>query len=143
MSTRYAQRRTHYGHKGAVLVITLVIMVALAAITTSLLYLISTQLKGAAYDVQSAKAFWVAEAGLEQYLYLLSTEETYRDTYPDLAAPLGDGSFAISGVTRNGDTYTIPSTGTVEAISRTVTRSALVETNGGVTVTLQNDWNET
>ncbi|MBL7091806.1 MAG: general secretion pathway protein GspK [Candidatus Omnitrophica bacterium] len=51
--------------RGVVLFLTFVIMITLTAITVIFLYMTSTQLRGSAYDVANAEAFWLAEGGAQ------------------------------------------------------------------------------
>ena len=59
--------------KGAVLILTFIMMTTLTAITVAFLYMSSTQLKGSGYDVASSKALWLAEAGIQKAIWNLKT----------------------------------------------------------------------
>ena len=109
-------------NKGAVLILTFIIMVTLTAITTGFLFMTSTQLRGSAYDVASSKALWIAEAGLQQAIYQIKNDSDYRDSPAAINENLGDGSFSVS-VSEDGNAYTITSTGTVDTLNRKVTQS--------------------
>jgi Tfp pilus assembly protein PilX len=61
-----------FNKKGVVLILTFIIMTTLAATTVAFLYLTSTQNRSTGYDVANAKAFWLAEAGLQRGLWELS-----------------------------------------------------------------------
>ena len=109
-------------NKGAVLILTFIIMVTLTAITTGFLFMTSSQLRGSAYDVASSKALWIAEAGLQQAIYQIKNDSDYRDSPAAINENLGDGSFSVS-VSEDGNAYTITSTGTVDTLNRKVTQS--------------------
>jgi len=116
-------------------------MVTLTTITTAFLYMISLQTKVRGHDINNAKALWLAEAGLQRYMYLLTNDATYRATYPDLSASLGDGSYAVTAtyaVVDEVDTYSLVSTGTVGDFSRKVTQDAVV-TSGALDRTIHAD----
>lgn len=112
-------------NKGAVLIMTFIIMVTLSAITLGFLFMTSHQLRGSAYDIASAKAFWLAEAGIQDVIQKLTSSSTFRDspTTP-VTGSLGQGTYSVS-VTKNDTTYTLTSTGTVDVISRKITMSVV------------------
>ena len=59
--------------RGVVLIMTFIIMATLTAMTAGFLFMTSTQLKGSGYDTVSAKALWLAEAGLQKAVWNLKT----------------------------------------------------------------------
>jgi hypothetical protein len=92
----------------------------------------SVQLKGSGYDLASSKAFWLAEAGLQKYIYLLKNDENYRSNYPDLNESLGNGSYLVQASYDVGsNTYTLISTGTVGVLNRKLQQSVVVTSSGG------------
>jgi len=109
-------------NKGVVLILTFIIMATLTAITTGFLFMTSSQLRGSAYDVASSKALWIAEAALQQAIYQIKNDSDYRDSPTTIDANLGDGSYSVSA-NKNGATYTLTSTGTVDTLNRKVTQS--------------------
>jgi len=112
-------------NRGAVLIMTFIIMVTLAAMTAGFLFMTSGQLRGSAYDVASSKSFWLAEAGLQDVIQKLTSSSTFRDspTTP-VTGSLGQGTYSVS-VTKNDTTYTLASTGIVDVISRKITMSVV------------------
>lgn len=110
-------------HKGAVLILTFIVMTTLAAITAAFLYMTSIQTKGAGYDIVSSKALWLAEAGLQKALYTLKNDANYQNTPYLITGNLGDGAYSVSA-TKNGSIYTFTSTGTVSVMSRQIRASA-------------------
>lgn len=123
--------RSRKRKKGVTLLLTLIIMTTLAVVVTAFLYMVSVQTKGAGYTIDSAKAFWLAEAGIQQVIYKLKTDGAYRTTpSPNpLTGTLGTGSYSVS-VVKNASTYTLTSTGTVEGLSRTIEQS-IIAVEGG------------
>lgn len=111
--------------KGSVLILTFIIMITLTAITVGFLNMTSTRLRGSAYDVASSKALWLAEAGLQDVIYRLKNDSGYRNSPTAVNANLGDGSYSVS-VSKNGNIYTLTSTGTVDALNRKTTQSMVV-----------------
>jgi cytoskeletal protein CcmA (bactofilin family) len=112
------------GEKGAVLLLTFVVMVTLCAIAISFLYMISVQTRGSGYDIVSSKALWLAEAGIQQVLYRLKNDANYRNNPTAVNGTLGDGTYSVS-VSKNGSTYTLTSTGTVNSLNRKVEQTAV------------------
>lgn len=110
--------------KGVVLILTFIIMITLTTITVYFLYMTSFQLKGSAFDVRSSQAFWLAEAGIQDVLYQLKNDSDYRDSPTTVTGSLGQGSYSVT-VSKNGSTYTLTSTGTVDVINRKITQSVV------------------
>ncbi len=121
--------RSRKRKKGVTLLLTLIIMTTLAVIVTAFLYMVSVQTKGAGYTIDSAKAFWLAEAGIQQVMYRLKNDPAYRADPTTVSGNLGDGSYTVS-VVKNASTYTLTSTGTVEGLSRTIEQS-IIAVEGG------------
>ena len=121
--------------RGAVLLLTFIIMITLTVITAAFLYMTSTKLRGSAYDIQSAKALWVAEGGMQYVIYQIKYDSDFRDDVSDdEGAPttgsddLGDGSYAYEvyrGEEGEEDEYIfyITSTGTVGVMNRQIQES--------------------
>ena len=112
--------------KGIVLVFTLITMVTLVAITGAFLYMTAIQNKNSGYNVVSAKAFWLAEAGIHDALFQLKNDSNYRDNPVTINNSLGGGNYSVS-VSKNGTTYSLTSTGTVSVINRQIIQSVLIE----------------
>jgi len=113
--------------RGAVLLLTFMIMVTLTLIVVYFLYMTSAQLRSAAYDVQSSKALWLAEAGIQKYMYYLK-EGTYdADNHPSINENLGDGNYSLTAPSYDAGTFTysFTSTGTVGQVSRKIAQSAI------------------
>ncbi|MGB3114124.1 MAG: hypothetical protein WBC00_05860, partial [Candidatus Omnitrophota bacterium] len=115
---------------GVVLVITFVVMSVLGLVVFLHLRLISVQSKVTGYNQAGLKSFWLAEAGLQKYFYLLKNDSNYRDNYPDLVESLVDGSYSVSAAYDSGSsTYTLTSAGMAGAISRNLIQSVVVNVN--------------
>ncbi|MBN1872498.1 MAG: hypothetical protein JW800_08000 [Candidatus Omnitrophica bacterium] len=113
--------------RGMVLIYVFIAVILLAAITSSFLFMTVVKMRGSGYDSADAKALWIAEGGLERYIYLLSTDSDYRDDYPDLEDDLGDGSYLVEATyDEPTSTYILTSTGTAGYLSRRITRSVVV-----------------
>lgn len=119
--------------KGVVLIFTFIIMITLTVITVAFLHMTSTQLRSSAYDVQSSKALWLAEAGIQKYMYYLKDGTYDNDNHPGITESLGDGNYSLAAPLYDPDTFTYPfvSTGTVGSVQRQITQS-VVATPGGV-----------
>lgn len=59
--------------KGAILLLTFIIMVTLIGVTVAFLYMLSVRTKASGYDLASSKALWLAEAGLQKAMWNLKT----------------------------------------------------------------------
>lgn len=113
--------------KGVVLILVFIVMVTLSVITITFLFMTSKQLRSTAYDVESSEAFWLAEAGLQRYVYLIHTRTYTTDSHPNLSADLGAGSYLVAA-SYDSDTseYTLTSTGTVGVMNRKITQNFAV-----------------
>jgi len=116
------------GEKGIILILTLIIMTTLTAIVVAFLSMISIQTKGSGYDISSHKALWLAEAGLQQVIYKLNNNATYRNNTTSVSGNLGDGSYMVNvtSVTNVSVYYSLISTGTVHALNRRISQTAVV-----------------
>jgi len=128
--------------RGAVLLLTFIMMVTLAVVTAAFLYTVSVRIKGASVDMAGDKAFWLAEAGIQDVIYRLSNDAAYRQSPDPIDELLGSGNYQVN-VDVQGSKYTAVSTGTSGIVSRTVTQSMTLDTKGSnVTITLEKDWDE-
>lgn len=110
--------------EGVVLIFTFMIMVAVAAITIAFLFMTSTRMRGTGYDIASHKALWLAEAGFQDVIFRLGDDAAYRADPWLVSANLGDGSYSVN-VTRDGNTYTMVSTGSVDVETRQLSQSVI------------------
>lgn len=132
------------GNKGVVLILTFIIMITLTAIVVFFLYMTSTQLRGSAYDVQSTKALWISEGGLQRGIWLIeeggwSTGFGSGQTKQESSSFVAGTSYTVTA-SRAGNTYTIDSTGTVGDISRSVQQ--IFTRQGGQLNPVANSWQE-
>jgi len=112
---------------GTVLIYVFMVLVTLVVITGVFIYMTSVRLKNAGFGVTEAKALWIAEGGLENYMYLLKTDSDYRDDYPDLSDSLGEGTYLVEAdYDEETSAYALTSTGTAGYLSRTIERSVIV-----------------
>jgi Tfp pilus assembly protein PilX len=114
--------------KGISLVTTIVVVSLLTTISVALLSMVVSDNKIAANHIETTKAFWIAESGLEKGLYWLR----YQDPPPDGTAAFtqynnvsfGSGTFTVVIDPDDGNTtthikqYLIRSTGTIANYSR-------------------------
>ena len=112
-------------NRGVALVLTFMVMVAVVAIAVAFLFMLTTRMRGTGFDVAGQKALWLAEAGLQDVMYNLRTDAGYRSNPSTVNGSLGDGTYSV-GVARNGDTYTLASTGTVDVINRQITQTVII-----------------
>lgn len=113
--------------QGIILAITVTVMAVMVIITYAFLYMSSTQSRVVANKSKSAKALWLAEAGMEKYLYLLKTDSNYRTNTPDLSENLASGDYSVSAVYNSGtDTYAVVAKGTSGTSNRMIGQSAQI-----------------
>ena len=111
--------------RGVALILTFMIMVTVMTVAMAFLFMLNTRSRGTASDVASHKALWVAEAGLQSVIYRLKTDIAYRNDPTQVMGSVGDGSYLVS-VSKDVDTYTLNSAGTVDVIEREITQSVIV-----------------
>lgn len=86
--------------KGAVLILSFMIMTTITAITLAFLYITSIQIKASGHDMTSSKALWLAEAGLQKAIWnlktpILSDGEGEDWTTAGTTENLGEGSYTM------------------------------------------------
>jgi len=126
-NTKYEIRDTRY-EKGAVLLFTLMVMITLISVVGAYLGFVQHSTKSTGAQITDSKAIYVAEAGLQRYVYFLKTDQDYRDDCPDLSENFGDGNYSVqASLDQPTNTYTITSTGTVGGLSRTIEQTVTVD----------------
>lgn len=124
------------GNRGAILILSFIILIALISLVGAYLYTTGVVTKSAGFGEMDDQAFWLAEAGLNKAIWYLmntapdsSTDGSWRTTaYP--ASPgvnptdpqqesLGDGTYTI-WAEDSGSNILITSRGTVNSIQRII-----------------------
>jgi len=95
------QKPVTRNQRGAVLILTFIILTILTAIVVAFLSLTSIQTKSAGYDIASHKALWLAEAGFQKAVWYLKTPagsggQGENWTTPGTTETLGNGSYAMA-----------------------------------------------
>ena len=111
--------------RGFVLLLTMVLMLTLTAGVGGLIVSLTTDIRNVSFQARGAKAFWLSEAGLADTIRQLKNDPDFRMSPSSVDGNLGDGTYTVS-VSKSGSTYTLTSTGTVEAQSRRLTESLAV-----------------
>lgn len=112
---------------GAISIFTFVVMLALAAIVVSFLYMISIRTKSSGLNLASARAFWLAEAGRAKARWALTSGgESVGWAASDV--PLGGGTYSVTSF-YSGSNCTIISDGYIPDDINPVARSRVVESN--------------
>ena len=107
---------------GVVLIMVFMIMIALVLIVGAYLYVVSTQMKSAGYDISNAKAFWIAEAGVQKTVYYFKTSSSYRNSPQSFTENFGGGTYTVlQPVSDSQGGYNVTSTGTSGGIKRKIT----------------------
>ena len=108
-------------NKGVVLLLTFIIMITLTVVVTVFLSMISTEIKNAGYELSDSQALWIAEGGIQQVIYQVKSNATYKNNPTNLGpTTLGAGSYSVT-VTKNGSVYNVTSVGTVGKLKRKIT----------------------
>ncbi len=110
--------------KGFVLLLTLVIMMTLSSIAAALIFSLTTDFRNAVVQSNDAKAFWLAEAGIQDAAKRLKNDEiNISDGSTDSTSiqniSLGGGIYSVT-LSRTGSDITLTSTGTHGGQTRTV-----------------------
>jgi len=123
--------RARREQKGFVLLLSVILLVSISVITAAFISLAVIRTRSVAAGSGSAKAFWLAEAGLQQAINRIKTDNIYRNAPFDITDSLGDGTYAVSVVKPSSQTvYTVTSTGTVAGISKTVAQTVAFSASG-------------
>ena len=121
----FYRRGQKKGKRGVALILTFMIMATVMTVTIAFLFMLNTRSRGTAFDVASHKALWVAEAGLQSVIYRLRTDIAYRNDPTQVSGSVGNGSYSVT-VVRDGSTYTLTSTGSVDVVERELSQSVIV-----------------
>ncbi|MFH1645671.1 MAG: pilus assembly PilX N-terminal domain-containing protein [Candidatus Omnitrophota bacterium] len=104
--------------KGFALISSIIIMVLLAALGAFSVSILSADIGIAVDSESSAKAFFIAEAGVQHLIYKIVNDSVYRESPVLITADFADGSFEANAVTEDNIEYTITSTGRVGEVAR-------------------------
>jgi len=116
--------------KGLGLIVAIFIIVLLASLGVVGAAMFSSDAELSMDTYRSIQAFYVAEAGLQDVYYQLKTDEDFRDSPTTVTETIGNGTYSVT-VTKDDDTYTLTSTGTVgSVVTRKITET--VTTASGV-----------
>jgi len=120
--------------KGMVLILTFIIMVALAAIAVTFLYMTSVQTRASGRNIQDAQAFWVAEAGLAKARWALTTGGQAVGWSEPPSSPFGAGNGTYIVITAYSDApanqhVTITSEGYIPRNTNYVAKRQVVESD--------------
>jgi hypothetical protein len=117
--------------KGFVLLISLILLLSISVITAAFVYLVTIRTRAVASGLDNSKAFWLAEAGIQQVIYTVKTDANYRDAPTTITGNLGDGKYSVTVVKQTGKTvYDMVSTGTVGGASRSIGQTATLVMQG-------------
>lgn len=116
------ERKGSRREKGAVLILAFAVMITLTVIAGVFLYMTSIQTKRAGYDIDSSKALWLAEAGLQKAFYRLKNDPDYQNNPTAIYEALGSGAYSVTCV-KNAGAYAFTSIGTVGDMNRKITHS--------------------
>lgn len=103
--------------RGSALLITLFVVIVVLTLGLTFANLSASEVKAAAFVYRSARAFQIAEAGLNRAMAAISAVGAWPG---DLVADYAGGRYTVSGA-RNGGNYDIVSVGEYEGVRRTVT----------------------
>ncbi|MCX5699523.1 MAG: pilus assembly PilX N-terminal domain-containing protein, partial [Candidatus Omnitrophica bacterium] len=117
---RFTIHDSRITNRGAVLILTFMVMTTLTIIVVAFLSLTSIQTRAGGYDIASHKALWLAEAGLQKAFYTLKNDVNYQNNPTPISGSLGEGTYSVS-VSKSGSNYTFTSLGAVGVMNRKIT----------------------
>src|ERR1035437_9425791 len=97
-------------HRGYILVLALVFLGILSAVASAYLGSVTSSTKRERYDVESAQALAIAEAGMDQAAYQLNQNPSYTS---ETNTALGAGTFTTTVTSINGSSKRISVTASV------------------------------
>lgn len=113
------------GKDGFVLVVSVILLLSISVIAAAFVSLVTTRSRAAAYALAGEQAFWLAEAGIQDVIYNVKNDSTYRDDPTNITGSLGGGTYSVSVAKRAGETiYDMTSTGTVGGASKSLSQTA-------------------
>ena len=115
--------------RGALLILVMGMMLVICLMTAGLWQLCVADATETARSVQSAQAFWAAEAGLHHGYVLLKNDSNYWNGAHSMTGQLASGSYAASVAAAGSNLYTLASTGTAGRATRAVRQTVLFLTN--------------
>jgi len=115
--------------KSFALIVTVIVMTLLSALGIFGVSMLSADLEIAKQTMQSAEAFYIAEAGIQRTIGKLLSDSEYRASPTTLIDTLGEGVISVM-VSKNSYVYTLNSTATVDAITRQIQQSVMVFEQG-------------
>jgi Tfp pilus assembly protein PilX len=141
--------------RGVALILTLLFMLTLTVIVAAFLFMGSEGVKHARVQIEDAKTFYLAEAGLDRAIWYLrntapdgSTDGSWRTAaYPATPGPnptdprqeaLGEGSYTM-WVEDSGPDIQITATGSVNNMQRTIRQLGVLS---GGWIAAANGWDE-
>jgi len=119
------------GNKGIGLIVAIFIVVLLASLGVVGVAMLSTDIEISVESLLSARALYIAEAGIQDVLYRLKDDPDFRDTPTSpTTGSIASGSYSVA-IVKSGDTYTLTSTGSITdvggaSIIRKVEQTAVV-----------------
>ena len=113
--------------RGISLIAVMIIMLIIATLALVIASMMSTGTASSVIDMQAQQALYIAEAGIENYIYLLYVETYDPDNHPDLTKTFGEGSYTVTS-TYNAVTsvYTLTSTATVDSTNRVIVEGVAI-----------------
>jgi hypothetical protein len=123
--------KTGRAQKGFVLALSAVLLLCISVILAAFVFLITLKSRSLATGMASAKAFWLAEAGIQRVASQLKKDPDYRIRPVSLSGSLGEGSYTVSVATPSeSGVCVVTSMGTVDGISRTIAQTLTIRTAG-------------
>ncbi|MFA5090846.1 MAG: hypothetical protein WC510_07500 [Candidatus Omnitrophota bacterium] len=108
-------------NKGFVLVAAIIILVLLSSLGLACLSLLSTDINIALDTLRSAKAFFLAEAGMQYIMEDLSVDSDWSDNPDILSEPMAGGEFSVQYLAKTPANATIKFTGKDGDVTRKFT----------------------
>jgi len=121
-------KKSFVNQKGQVLIIVIAIVAALTVYGISLLKLTDPELKISKRQIDSTKAFYIAEAGMERVFYYIKRDGGIDNiTFFERSVPFGGGTYTISKTVIAFNKWTIKSAGKYNNSTRRIQVNVEVE----------------
>jgi MSHA biogenesis protein MshP len=112
----------------------IVILVVLAGLGAALVTVSTLDHMGSAADVQGARAYQAARAGVEWGMYNVQSTPAYNFSYGPGPGAIGSADPNLRACPASPTSFALPNAPSLSAFTVTVTCTAFVDANGGPTV---------
>jgi hypothetical protein len=107
------------------------VILSICAITVAFISIVTIRARAAAFALESARAFWLAEAGIQRVAGKLKSDASYRDNPTNIpTTSLGGGTYSVTIIKQPSEPektdYIVDSTGQSGSTSRKINQTVTV-----------------